>query len=325
MLTLPDIKAKQILFIQSEHGAKNRLFFKNENIVFEKNGEIINQASCHKILAVFIIGDFSFTSTLVRECRKRAVSLFFLNRNFGVYGYLSAKADGNYLLRSAQYSLSSNKELFVAKNLVKNKIQNQINLLNSKSGEFIVGIKEADKIFESIELAEGDKELLGLEGNFTKTFFKEYFREINWWRRMPRVKPDVQNFLLDMGYTYMFNFVDALLLLFGFDTYKGCYHKLFFQRKSLSCDIIEPFRCIIEKQLLKSYNLKQVNEKDFFIEQGRYVLSYEQSQKYAKIFMEAIMDNKEEIYLYIQKFYRFIMDDKKNKFPEFDIIKKEIK
>ena len=88
--------------------------------------------------------------------------------------------------------------------MVKNKIQNQINLLNSKSGEFIVGIKEADKIFESIELAEGDKELLGLEGNFTKTFFKEYFREINWWRRMPESKTRCPEFSFRYGlYIYV--------------------------------------------------------------------------------------------------------------------------
>ena len=115
MLTLPDIKAKQILFIQSEHGAKIVFFSKMKTLFLKKTGKLSIRRRAIKILAVFIIGDFSFTSTLVRECRKRAVSLFFLNRNFGVYGYLSAKADGNYLLRSAQYSLSSNKELFVAK------------------------------------------------------------------------------------------------------------------------------------------------------------------------------------------------------------------
>ena len=89
---------------------------------------------------------------------------------------------------------------------------------------------------------------------------------------MPGVKPDATNLLLDMGYTFLFNFIDALLLLFGFDSYKGCYHKLFFQRKSLSCDVVEPFRCIIEKQILKSYHLKQINKDDFFIEQWKYAL-----------------------------------------------------
>lgn len=320
MLTLPDIKAKQILFVQTEHGARNRLFIKNENVVFEKNGEIINQASCHRILSVFVIGDFSFTSGLVRECRKRMVSLLFLGRNFKAYGELNAYASGNYLLRSAQYAMDAEKELAIAKYLVKNKIENQMRLLGSNNAP--LGEKIAAGIFKSIESAKDSNELLGIEGNVGKVFFKMYFGDIGWLRRIPRVKGDIPNFLLDMGYTVLFNFTDALLCLFGFDTYKGCYHKLFFQRKSLVCDLVEPFRCIIDKQILKSYHLKQIDEKDFFIEQGRYALKYSENQKYAKIFMEAIMDNREAVYLFVQKFYRFVMN-KKNEFPRFDIIKKE--
>jgi CRISPR-associated protein Cas1 len=62
------------------------------------------------------------------------------------------------------------------------------------------------------------------------------------------------------------------LRLYGFDVYKGFYHKLFFNRKSLASDIMEPFRCVIDKALLKAFNLKQINEKDFKIVDGRYVL-----------------------------------------------------
>lgn len=322
MLTLPDIKAKQILFIQTELGVKNRLFFRNENIVFEKDNQIINQASCHKVLSVFIIGDFSFTSGLVRECRKRGVSLFFLWRNFRLYGSINARADGNFLLRSAQYTMKLKRELALARYCVENKIQNQIRLL--QDAKFFFNQSFADKTLTDTLLARNDNQLLGLEGNFSKLFFKAYFAEIDWFRRMPRAKPDIPNLLLDMGYTFLFNFIDSLLLLFGFDTYKGVYHKLFFQRKSLSCDVIEPFRSIIEKQILKSYHLKQINEEDFFIEQGRYILTYDKSQKYAKIFMEAIMDHKECIYLYTQKFYRAVMNEENN-FPQFNVITKQVK
>jgi CRISPR-associated protein Cas1 len=312
MLTLPDLKAKQILFIQTEHNAKNRLFFKNENIVFEKEEKIINQASCHRVLAVFVIGDFSFTSGLVKECKKRAVSLFFLGNNCGLYGSLCARADGNYILRSKQYKTTASKEFYIAKQLVKNKILNQMRLLK------IDGKMEVDKMLAEAGLCKNPESLLGLEGNFSKIFFSEYFKEVGWLRRMPRVKSDIANSLLDMGYTFLFNFIDALLQLFGFDTYKGCYHKLFFQRKSLACDIIEPFRCIIERQILKSYHLKQINSDDFLIMGRRYVLSYNQSQKYAKIFMEAIMDSKEPLYLFVKKFYCHVMDEH-NPFPAFDI------
>lgn len=321
MLTLPDMKSKQVLFIQMEPKCRNRLFFRNENIVFERDGKIINQASCHRVLAVFMIGDFTFTSGLVRECRKRGVSLFFLGYNFRVYGFLDARGDGNYLLRMAQYQLSEENEFIIAKNLVQNKIINQTNLINSiKQSEY----EATSEMLPLISRAKSGKELLGIEGNFSRLFFNEYFKEMDWFRRLPRVKPDINNLLLDVGYTFLFNFIDSLLLLFGFDTYKGCYHKLFFQRKSLTCDIMEPFRCIIEKQLLKSFHLKQIDKKDFFLDQGHYSLQYRESQKYAKIFMEAIMDHRESIYLFVYKFYRFMMDGT-NPFPSFNILTKEVK
>lgn len=323
MLTLPDLKSKQILFIETENGVKNHLFFKNENIVFQKDDKIVNQASSHRLLAVFVIGNFTLTSGLLRECRKRGVSLFFLGDNFRTYGALNFKADGNYLLRSMQYQMSPQTELYIAKNIVINKIKNQINLL--KSVDKKINQEFIEEAFVSINKAYDSKSLLGSEGNFTKLFFKNYFGDIGWWRRLPRVKPDIPNFLLDIGYTLLFNFIDSLLLLFGFDTYKGCYHKLFFQRKSLTCDIIEPFRCIIEKQILKSYHLKQINEKDFFVKQGRYWLAYKKSAKYSRFFMEAIMSNKEPIYLYIQRFYRFVMKNGETNFPEFDVLNCQVK
>ena len=319
MLTLSDLKEKQILFIQTEHGIKNHLFFRNENLVFEKGGEIINQASCHKIMAVFVVGDFTFTSKLISECKRRAVSLFFLNQNFKMYGSINSRADGNYLLRIAQYSLNKENEIMIARRIVENKINNQLLLLSDAKKEY--DEKYVNELIKSINNADRNN-LLGIEGNFGKIFFKKYFEEINWWRREPRTKIDVPNVLLDIGYTFLFNFIDALLLLFGFDTYKGNYHQLFFQRKSLSCDAIEPFRCIVDKQIIKSYHLKQINNKDFFTEKGKYILSYEHNQKYARIFMETIMDYKEPIYIYIQKYYRFIMG--KGNMPKFNILTKKV-
>jgi len=68
--------------------------------------------------------------------------------------------------------------------------------------------------------------------------------------------------------------------------------------------------------LLKSFNLKQISEKDFKIMSGRYVLEYSKSQKYAEIFLGAITDRKEEIFSYVKDFYRHIMN-KERKHVDF--------
>jgi len=318
MISAPDFREKQLLFIQSEREAENRIKFNNDNIVFLKNNEVVNQLSCHKILAVFIAGDISITNVLIDKCIKYGVSLFLLKNNLALSAAVVAEAEGNYLLRGKQYNMTEKYELSLAKSIVKNKTSNQIALLRlGKKGD--KNLEETEKeTAVKVKRANGCQELLGIEGNATKNFFQIYFKDIGWRRRMPRTKFDPYNVLLDIGYTFLFNYIDALLRLHGFDTYKGFYHKLFFQRKSLTCDIIEPFRCIIDRQLLKSFNLKQINEKDFKIISGRYVLQYEKSQKYAEIFLGAIMDFKEEIFAYIKDFYRCIMNEKEN-YPVFNI------
>jgi len=207
----------------------------------------------------------------------------------------------------------------MAKMVVKNKIVNQISLMKCLKDIDIADLEHREKdVIEKIDNANDEKELLGIEGNASKYFFSTYFKEIGWYKRMPRTKIDHYNILLDIGYTFLFNYIDSLLRIYGFDVYKGFYHKLFFQRKSLTCDIVEPFRCIIDKQLLKSFHLKQINDKDFKYIKGKYILTYDRSRKYSKIFFDAIIYNKEDIFLYVKDYYRFIMNSE-SKFPEFTI------
>jgi CRISPR-associated protein Cas1 len=317
MLFLNDFKEKKILLVQNNE-TEGIMRFRNENIIFEKEGKVVNQISCHKVFCIFIIGETSMTSVFIRNAIEFGISIFLLKYNLETYAYMGAKADGNYLLRIKQYQSTETQELLMAKNIVTNKLMNQLLLIKSINKKF--PYKEQKKtIIEKINNIKDDKELLGLEGNYSKVFFQTYFHDLHWYKRMPRVKVDEYNILLDIGYTFLFNFIDSLLMLYGFDTYKGFYHKLFFQRKSLPCDIMEPFRCIIEKQLLKSFNLGQIDKKDFKIIKGIYRLDYNNSKKYTKIFLDCITNNKEEIFTYVYDFYKYQNNQEKNDFPYFSI------
>lgn len=316
MLTLPDFKQKQILFIKTDRTTENKIRFHNDNIVFEKDNKVKNQTSCHKVFAVFIIGHISITSELIKRGIEHGISFFLLKDNFDCYASINSVANGNYLLRKRQYLIDKNTELLISKNIVLNKILNQFRLLKSRGKKLNTDFNDIESV---IQKSTNLETLRGIEGNISREFFNKYFEEMGWFARMPRVKPDAPNFLLDMGYTFLFNFIDTLLNLFGFDTYKGCYHQLFFQRKSLTCDIVEPFRGIIDREVLKIFSLKIFDEKDFKIKDGKVQSSYDKSQKYALCFFNAIMKNKEEIYTYIRNFYHFMMDSSKYQFPHFKI------
>ncbi len=72
---------------------------------------------------------------------------------------------------------------------------------------------------------------------------------------------------------------------------------------------MEPLRCIIERQLLKSYNLKQIDPKDFVQQKDVWLLSYENQKKYTTIFANAIMERKEDIFNFIRSYYYHILNE----------------
>ena len=108
--------------------------------------------------------------------------------------------------------------------------------------------------------------------------------------------------------------------MFGFDLYVGVFHRLWFKRKSLVCDIMEPFRPIIDKAVRKAWNRKQFAESDFIRQKDEYRLKYEKYTEYTKVFFDALIVYKAETFKYIQAYYRCFMGCKSvSKYPVFKI------
>lgn len=162
--------------------------------------------------------------------------------------------------------------------------------------------------------------LLGLEGVSTRLYFSHWFKEMDWKGRKPRAKTDIINTTLDIGYTYLFNIMECMLNLYGFDLYQGIYHRCFYQRKSLVCDLVEPFRCLIDKLVKNAYNLKQMKKEDFRQSKGQYFLKREKNKDYTRWLMAGILEYKENMFSYVQDYYRcFIRSKAIEKYPVFQI------
>jgi CRISPR-associated protein Cas1 len=106
-------------------------------------------------------------------------------------------------------------------------------------------IKSIEYFLEKIPLALNNDELLGLEGNASKIFFETYFKNMGFIGRKPRCKIDIYNLLFDIGYTYLFNFIEALEL-FGFDILISIHNYL--SKKSLFVIFIGPSDVILTKK-----------------------------------------------------------------------------
>ncbi|MDD5770436.1 MAG: type V CRISPR-associated endonuclease Cas1 [Candidatus Gracilibacteria bacterium] len=319
MLQFPDFEEKQILFIES-FDTKN-INFENENLVIKEDGNIKNKVSLYKIFTIFLIGETTLTSVLIRKFQDFGITLVLLKQNFLPYLVIGNETEGNFLLRKKQYEKTEDEMLHIAKEIVILKTKNQLSLLKGfreKDENIKKEILQINEIIQKIPNSMNYESLLGYEGNVSKIFFGSYFLSIGWNKRAPRTKIDIQNLLLDIGYTYLFHFIEALLRLYGFDNYYGVYHRVWYQRKSLALDIMEPFRCIIDKALLKAYNLKQIDKKDFTFRNGQYELDWKDAKKYTKIFLIAIMDNKKEMFYFVKEYYKYFMKGR-DEFPKFEI------
>ena len=318
MLSLPDFKEKQIVFAFISHGEK--LSFKNDNLIIKnENDETIHQSTCYRLFALYVVGNMTVTTGLLQRSERFGFTLVFMTYNLRVYGVWSAKTEGNFLLRKKQYNHAS---LSIASHLIKNKIENQNHLLKK--------IRNKDEqVKDSIQRLTGFKkklesttlnlsEILGFEGISSREYFKILFRDCDWIARRPRVKHDPINSLQDTGYTILFNFIEGLLGLYGFDVYKGVYHQCFYQRKSLVCDIVEPFRSIIDGRIRKAYGLGQIKKEDFVMVNKQYRLFGKNSKPYLAWLLKEILEYKNGIFLYIQQYYRcFIREKPIEEYPVF--------
>ncbi|MDR1615101.1 MAG: type V CRISPR-associated endonuclease Cas1 [Campylobacteraceae bacterium] len=320
MFTHKDIKYRSIFVIncikdKSLRVANGELLL--ENIEEKKT---LTKLPFQKILALFIIGPVTVTTPLIDKCTRYGISLVVMKQNLRPVFFFSITAEANFLLRKKQYEY--NKEnLQIPKILVINKIKNQLILLEKtrlKTSDMKKTKEQCSAILSLIPSAPNYDTVMGLEGKAATLFFSIYFEPFNWKNRSPRTKIDPINATLDIGYTILFNFIEVFVRLFGFDPYKGVYHQLWFKRKSLICDLVEPFRCIIDKQVRKAFNTKQCKIEDFNLFKNEYILKREKNSDYTKMFYDVLIEQKIEIFNYMRKFYRcFMQQNDLLKYPQF--------
>lgn len=306
MIDRPEFSKKQILFLFANKGEK--ISFRNDNVIIsDKEGMIKYQMTCYRIFMIYVVGDTTITTGIIRRAKKFGFVICLMTQSFKLYSIIGNRMEGNTLLHQKQYEYQGTE---IACFLIENKIKNQRNALNAIRKKSIANkeaITKLDTYISELKCVEDDKTLLGIEGTAARVYFPQIFDNVNWRGRKPRIKSDYVNVTLDIGYSLLFNLVDSLLQVYGFDVYYGVYHKAFYMRKSLACDLIEPLRPIVDIAVRKAVNLHQCKEEDFEIIQNQYCLSYKKSPAYISFLMEAILEEKENIFLYIQNYYRCFM------------------
>lgn len=324
MFTHKDIEYRTIFVINCIH--ERNLRVSNGELLLEEQSEdsdkmkTLTKLPFQKILALFIIGNIRITTPLIEKCQKFGVALIVMKPSLRPVFFWANSAEANFLLHQRQYELRKD-DISVAKVIVENKLRNQKTALKDTRRKDELTNQSVEIITSCIDtlpdITDYDS-LMGIEGTGAKAFFKAFYQEHDWHQRRPRTKCDALNATLDIGYTMLFNFIECFLRMFGFDLYVGVYHRMWFKRKSLVCDMMEPFRPIIDKTVRTAWNRRQFSEKDFLVQKGEYRLKLEKNADYCHIFFDALIPHKTDIFKYVQSYYRCFMGKKSvTQYPQF--------
>ena len=324
MFTNKDLEYKTIFVINCVE--KRALRVSNGELLLEETHDeekkTLTKMPFQKMLALFVVGHITITTPLIEKCKKYNVALCVMKQNLRPVFFYGESAEANFLLRQRQYSLCKD-DITIAKALMRSKFANQRKLLKNtrrKDSLTMDALSLCDEALTKLPTIQAYDTLMGLEGSVAKEFFRAFYQDFDWSQRQPRLKCDAMNAALDIGYTILFNYLEAFARMFGFDLYVGVYHRQWFKRKSLVCDLVEPFRCIIDQQMRKAWNLGQISNKDFEVIKGEYRLKFEKNGDYCKLFYTPLIEHKRDVFCYVQSYYRCFMKGVEwDKYPVFEI------
>lgn len=309
MIGLDEYKKKQLVFVFVNEGEK--LSFKNDNLIVKsKDGETKHQSTCWRISALFVIGSITITSGLIERSHKFCFPIFLMKQSLRTYDVIGFKSQGNTQLRLVQYTYEG---IDIAKHLTHNKIVNQRQALlkqRYRGDEVNEVIAQLKKYADSVYNANSLQEIMGVEGSAARQYFRYHFNNCEWKGRQPRIKRDYVNATLDLGYSLLFNFVESLLYYFGFDVYVGVMHREFYMRKSLVCDLVEPFRPLVDVCVRTAISRQQCSEEDFYIQNGAYKLDWQHNKEYILFLLKPLIQNKDEMFRFVRDYYRAFSQQK---------------
>lgn len=324
MFTNRDIQYRTIFVINCLHERSLRV--SNGELLLEESVDdsdkmkTLTKLPFQKILALFIVGHIRVTTPLIEKCRKFGVALVVVKPSLRPVFFWADSAEANFLLRKRQYEFQKD-DISIARIIVSNKIRNQMKALSDtrrKDERTLQARSVLEGCLNTICDVTDYNALMGVEGMAAKSFFAAFYQDFDWHQRRPRTKCDALNTTLDIGYTILFNYVECFLRMFGFDLYVGIYHRLWFKRKSLVCDLMEPFRPIVDKAVRTAWNRGQFTAKDFQVQKGEYRLRYENNAAYCRVFFDALIPYKGDVFKYVQSYYRCFMGRKSVKeYPMF--------
>ncbi len=198
----------------------------------------------------------AITASLMCELIKRKIKVIFCDEKHNPCFELcptSLRYDASGCLRK-QINWSEQNKKNVWTQIVRQKIFQQMEVLRQNDLA-----QQAGKLFEYLgELQDGD--ITNREGHAAKVYFNALFG-----KEFSRQDVCFINAALDYGYSILLSAFNREVVCCGYLTNLGLNHNNEFNHFNLSCDLMEPFRPVVDRQVLRL-------EGEVFTKEQRHIL-----------------------------------------------------
>ena len=251
---------------------QSKMSYKNRFLVVKQDNDekYIHLSEIDTIIVDSI--SVSISTYLLKELSDNKINIIFCDEKHNPFGELSSYYSRHNTSKKIKEQIDwkqSDKNNLWAK-IIKNKITNQALLLrklNCEKSELVLSYVD--------DVSSGDK--TNREGHSSKVYFNSLFG-----KKFIRNDDDNINAALNYGYAILLSTINKEVVSNGYLTQLGIHHKNEFNEFNLTCDLMEPFRVIIDnfvyfnkdRELNTEYKLDIVNifNKTYEYQGKKYIL-----------------------------------------------------
>lgn len=253
------------------------LYLDGENIVCKVDDEIRLRIPFENVENIVCFNYMGCSPALMGKCVEKCIPINFVSPQGKFLAKVCGETKGNVFLRVKQIDKFRENGLFLSKNtmaakfsntrqVIKRTLHDNTELRDDDELQYVMDtlLSKTNDVFN----AETLEEVIGIEGNCAKLYFSIFDKLITnknfkFECRSKRPPLDPINAMLSFIYTLATNEFASSLETVGLDSYIGFCHSLRSGRNSLACDLVEEFRCMIERFVITLVNLKIITYKDF--------------------------------------------------------------
>lgn len=274
------------------------------SLILRKSGQLIQRVPYTLLERVVIVADTAVRASVIRGLTAAGIGVFWPASRTGSHAmsWPAERAAGMRRLGQAKIYWDEVARARYAGLLIRGKLLAQLQLLRG------LDAKRPDRRFElgkartQLSSAIGRlrrerlpvESILGVEGAASAAYFEAIgttlapalgFRGRN--RRPPR---DPVNASLSLGYTLLYGAALEAVLVAGLEPAIGFLHEPASGRAALACDLMEPFRPVVDGEILRLFHCRQLRGEHFSINQGACLMGKTARRDFYGVFEERMQE-----------------------------------